>query len=121
MSDREQLAEIIGHVYGNEFFEPAHKAADAVIAAGWNPPVRCEVCRWNAGFGARKPEAHNEDCPIPQMLEEKKPSLDPQPWILNSSGVFGVRGSKDGGSSSMGWYWSFAPRPEYEQDKEKYA
>lgn len=72
-----------------------------------------------AGWNARR--LYDLDEPnIPPITDEPLPYLDPQPWILNSSGVFGVRGEKDGGSSPVGWYWSFAPRPEYEQDRTKY-
>lgn len=39
---------------------------------------------------------------------------DPQPWVLCSPGVFGVRSANDGGRSNMGWEWVYSPRPEYD-------
>lgn len=85
-------------------------------------PEPCEMCRWNAGFGARKPEDHNEDCPIPQMLEEAKPNLDPQPWLFISDQVFGeFRSDHDKGYHDVsGTYWVFSPREQYVQARSEY-
>lgn len=48
--------------------------------------------------------------------------LDPSPWLFISDQIFGViRSEVDGGYHDVsGAYWSFRPRPEYEQDRARY-
>ena len=53
------------------------------------------------------------------MTDNEK--LDPQPWVLVSDQVFGVRSATDNGFHAVsGTWYVFQPRPEYEQNRTRY-